>query len=65
MSQGESIVVRPVEILVGAKAIGAAYGVGEKTVKAWEKKNAPIVRDERGVPRAEKWELWCWVRATG
>ena len=55
--------IRPVEILVGAEAIASSFGVGAKTVRKWEKRGAPIVRDGRGVLRAEKWELWCWVRA--
>jgi phage terminase Nu1 subunit (DNA packaging protein) len=60
MSQGEAIVVRPVEILVGIEAIRAAFGVGAKTVRKWKEKGAPIICDGGGVYRAEKAELWAW-----
>lgn len=53
---------RKMEILVGLESIGKALGCGCKSAKGWEREGAPIVRDERGVPRAEIGELWDWYK---
>lgn len=53
---------RVVHILVGLEHIGKAFGAGMKSARAWEKDGAPIVRDDRGTPRAEIGELWDWMR---
>ncbi len=56
----QSSIPRPVEILMGFDAIGQPFGAGAKQVKRWLVEGAPIYRDSRGIPRAEKAELWAW-----
>lgn len=62
MSVFQTIIVRPVEIVRGARDIGKVICVGEGKVKDLEKAGAPIVRDFNGVPRADKAELWEWFK---
>ncbi|MDL2315693.1 hypothetical protein LJC59_01230 [Desulfovibrio sp. OttesenSCG-928-A18] len=56
---------RPVEILVGVRAIAGFLKLSQGTVRRMEKKGAPITRDANNVMRAEKAELWIWMRGAG
>lgn len=53
-------IIRPVEVLVGIRAIAAFLKVSQEKVRGMELAGAPIHRDEAGVARAEKAELWAW-----
>ena len=55
--------LRPVELLVGSRAIAKFLRISNSRVLAMEKQGAPIMRDQTGVMRAEKWELWGWWRS--
>ncbi len=50
----------PVELLVGVRAIARFLKISNRRALSMEKQGAPIVRDEKGVVRAEKGELWEW-----
>jgi hypothetical protein len=52
--------VRPVELLVGTRAIARFLKVGNDRVLAMERQGAPIARDVTGTLRAEKAALWEW-----
>lgn len=54
---------RPVELLVGMRSIARFLRISNARVLSMEKQGAPITRDEGGVMRAEKWELWGWWRS--
>lgn len=56
------MIIRPVEVLVGFRSLGLAFGHNADTVRQWERQGAPIVRDGRGIPRADKAELWEWYK---
>lgn len=56
----QSVVIRPVEVLVGLRAIAAFLRLSHGKVREIEKMGAPINRDDAGVMRAEKFELWEW-----
>lgn len=57
---------RPLEVLVGVRAIARFLKVSNRAVLAMEERGAPIVRDERNWLRAEKNTLWAWyVRKRG
>lgn len=61
----DDVVEQPVyksEILKGFQAIGRAMGYGEDSAKRWEKEGAPIYRGDDNVPRAERMELWNWLK---
>lgn len=51
-----------VEILTGIRAIARFLRVGNGRILAMEKRGAPVVRDEKGVMRAEKGEMWKWFK---
>lgn len=55
-------IVRPVELLVGVRAIAAFLKVSQAKARVYAQSGAPVARDERGVLRAEKAELWAWCR---
>ena len=57
-----SQVVRPLELLVGMRAIARFLKISHHRIRELEKKGAPIARDKGGVTRAEKSELWAWWR---
>lgn len=56
----QAAVARPVELLVGVRAIAAFLKVSTDKVREMEQSGAPMVRDSAGVLRAEKAELWGW-----
>ncbi|WP_319764487.1 hypothetical protein [Maridesulfovibrio sp.] len=62
MSQESSIAPRATEIVRTYGSIEKRFGIGVRLVKKYEDEGAPIVRDDRGVPSCEMWELWCWIR---
>lgn len=51
---------RPLELLVGIRAITAFLHVSNRKMPQLLQEKAPISRDEAGVLRAEKTELWEW-----
>ena len=53
---------RPVELLVGMRAIARFLRISDRRVLDMEKRGAPIVRDGKGVLRTEKTEIWSWFR---
>lgn len=60
INKAEVFIPRPVEILVGVRSIAAFLKVSQEKVRDMEQKGAPIHRDEFGIARAEKAELWAW-----
>ena len=57
---------RPLEVLVGVRAIARFLKVSNHAVLTMEKRGAPIVRNEKNSLRAEKNTLWAWyVRKKG
>jgi hypothetical protein len=52
--------LRPVELLVGVRSIAGFLRVSQRKVLEMHGRGAPISRDETGVVRAEKAELWHW-----
>ena len=52
--------LRPVELLVGVRSIAGFLRVSQRKVLEMQSRGAPISRDETGVVRAEKAELWHW-----
>ena len=59
----QSVIVRPVEILVGAGNIGRFLGLSWGRVQKMMDAGAPIVkRGKRGDLVCEKAEIWEWVK---
>ncbi len=56
------VIARPVALLVGMRAIARFLRIGNRRVRELENRGAPIVRDDKGVLRAEQTELWLWWR---
>lgn len=56
-------IIRPVEILVGIRALCAFLKVSAEKIREMESRGAPVIRDASGVMRAEKAELWDWLKA--
>lgn len=53
-------IMRPVEILAGVREIAGFLKVGIHKARRLEALGAPIAKDDNGVMRAEKAELWDW-----
>ncbi|MBI9113280.1 hypothetical protein [Maridesulfovibrio ferrireducens] len=62
MNQEAQKAPRATEIIKTFAGFKEVFEAGERTVKDWEKKGAPIIRNGRGVPMCEKWEMWCWLK---
>ena len=54
---------RPVELLNGLDEIAGLFAVSPRRVRTWERLGAPLYRDQKGVARAERLELWEWFKA--
>jgi hypothetical protein len=62
MNEETQRLVRPIELLVGLRSIAGFLRVSQRKVLDIKDRGAPISRDETGVMRAEKAELWHWWR---
>ncbi len=58
-------IARPVEILTGIRAVAAFMKISQEKVREIAQvKDSPLFRDENGVIRCEKAELWEWWKMT-
>jgi hypothetical protein len=62
LSENQGCPARVPVILRDVRDIRDAFGVGGRTVKAWEDAGAPIIRLQSGDVRAELGEVWDWLK---
>ncbi len=54
---------RPLELLIGIRAIALFLKISHRRALRLEFEGAPILRDETGTARTEKTELWLWWKS--
>lgn len=57
----KEIIARPLVLKRGWKSIAGAMGVGQQTVRGWQRQGAPIYLVD-GRWTAELSELWEWIK---